>query len=132
MSHKLHKQSNINTVLFFLFFTECYRLDRSGTRHETTSYRDALNVKDRSECLLECQRTQYCFSFSYQYSFSGSSSRNCLLSRSQVRDLTSVDLRVDSNWDLYEYLESGGYNCRRNSGGGNTVDGKLNAFLYTV
>jgi hypothetical protein len=118
-----------------LFTGYCYSLFKAGYRHETTSYRESIRVSDKSECAAQCARLTFCRSFSYEYFGGGPSSRNCLLSPEKASSLNFVDMRVESNWDIYNYDRDIG-NCNLESeaegnyasgiGGGEVLTSGLN------
>ena len=86
------------------FSGTCHLRDRVGYKHRFQDITQSFNVQDLIECSDRCQRLGFCRSFSYMYSNNGfGNSDNCLLSSIYIED---VDYVSDTDWDLYELLES--------------------------
>ena len=74
-THQIHYTTfqNLENVKIIVFFhRQCHKVERSGYKHFSSSYRDSVSASSTKDCSDQCRRYSYCRSFSYRY-YSGKS-----------------------------------------------------------
>ncbi|TRY68387.1 hypothetical protein TCAL_01423 [Tigriopus californicus] len=79
----------------------CYRSLEQDRKHYTTVIKEFVDARDVLDCSQKCYRAGFCKSFSFRQF---GSIDNCAFSALDGTDIRESDLRVDTDWNVYELV----------------------------